>query len=111
MKYTISSIENPNNHPIHAIHVDLESFILFNDECSISSEILMKEKTKNSEFSNSVLEIANAENRGNIPSSLEPSASTQKRDETVKYIEIFGTTDVSQEASKVSPSNLQHPNE
>ena len=84
MKYIISSREKPNNHPVYFVHMDLESFILFNDQCSSYLEILMEEKTEISEFPNSVLEIANAKNQEKMPSGLGPSASAQKRDETVK---------------------------
>ena len=111
MKYMISSREKHNNHPIHVVHMDLESFILFNDECSTSSEILMEEKTKNLEFSNFVLEIANAENCEKMPSGLKPSASAQKRDEIVKDTKNFGTTNLSQATSKFQSSNLRHPDE
>ena len=31
MKFMISSKERPNNHPMHVVHTDLESFILYND--------------------------------------------------------------------------------
>lgn len=62
MKYMISSREKPNNNPIHVFHIDLESFILFSDQSSTYSEILMEENTKISEFSNYVLEITNVEN-------------------------------------------------
>ena len=56
---------------------------------------MIKEKIENLEFSNYVLEIENAGNRENMSSGLEPSASTQKRDETMKDTELFGTTDLS----------------
>ena len=59
MKYMRNNKEKPNNHPIH-VHTNLESFILFNDECSASSKVLIEEKAENSEFSNFVLELANA---------------------------------------------------
>ena len=80
MKYMISSREKPNNNPIHVVHIDLESFILFNDEFSTSLEVFIEEKTKISKFSNFVLEIINVENQEKRPSGLEPSASAQKRD-------------------------------
>ena len=41
-----------------------------------------------------------------MPSGLEPSALAQKRDETVKDIEPFGTKELSQAASKVQSSDL-----
>ena len=107
----ISSREKPNNHPIHVFHMDLESFILFNDQFSTSSKILIEEKAKIYEFSNFFLEIAIAKNKGKIPSDLEPGASAQKRDEIVKVIEPFVTIELSQASSKIQPSDLQHPNE
>ena len=32
MKFMVSSPENPENSPLYSIHIDLDSFILFNDE-------------------------------------------------------------------------------
>lgn len=43
-----------------------------------------------------------------MPCGLEPSASP--RDEIGKETELFGTTNLSQAASKVQSSDLQHPN-
>ena len=31
MKHIITSKDKPKNHPIHFVHTDLESFILYND--------------------------------------------------------------------------------
>ena len=58
--------------------MDLESFILFNDEFLASSELLMEEKTENSEFSNSVLNILSAETQEKMISGLEPSAAKKR---------------------------------
>lgn len=33
MKYVVSSEEKPQNFPIYSIHLDMDSFILFNDDC------------------------------------------------------------------------------
>jgi len=38
MKFMISSKERPNNHPIHAIHTKLESFILYNDMSPVDDD-------------------------------------------------------------------------
>ena len=38
MKFMISSKERPNNHPIHVVHIDLESFILYSDLNSIDDD-------------------------------------------------------------------------
>ena len=78
MKYMISSWENTNNHPIHVFHTDLDSIILFNDECSASFEVLIEEKAENSEFSNYVLEMENAEIYEKVPSGLEPTTLLKK---------------------------------
>ena len=31
MKYMVSSQEKPHNYPLHSVHTDLDSFILYND--------------------------------------------------------------------------------
>ena len=46
MKYMISSKEKPNNHPIHAIDIDLESLILYNEDCSVELENHIEEKVE-----------------------------------------------------------------
>ena len=41
MKYMITSKEKPINHPIHYVHTDLESFVLFSDSLNeIDSKIV-----------------------------------------------------------------------
>lgn len=38
MKFMIKSKEKPINHPIHVVHTDLDSFILYSDMISIDDE-------------------------------------------------------------------------
>lgn len=42
MKYMVSSEEKPQNFPIYAVHSDMDSYILFNDDTcpTIDSKIL-----------------------------------------------------------------------
>ena len=46
MKYMVSSLDRPNNTPVYSIHLDLDSFILYNEE-----EISQQEKESNKELS------------------------------------------------------------
>ena len=38
LAYMIGNRENPENHPIYSIDIDMGSFMIFNDECSQKSE-------------------------------------------------------------------------
>lgn len=33
MKFMVSSQEKPNNYPLYSVHLDMDSFILYNDIC------------------------------------------------------------------------------
>lgn len=44
MKFMVSSQEKPHNYPLYSVHLDLESFILYNDE-DINTQVI-KEETK-----------------------------------------------------------------
>jgi hypothetical protein len=57
MKYMISSKEKPNNHPIHVVHTDLESFILYNDNSPVDIDSQLVENVEISEISGSVGEV------------------------------------------------------
>ena len=70
MKYMINRKEKPNKNPIHVFHMDLESFILFNDDCSTYYLVLMEEKEKNSKFSNLVKKFQSAGKKEKMASSL-----------------------------------------
>lgn len=62
VKNIITSKEKPNNHPIHSIHIDLESFILFNDDSLIDVDSQLVENDEILEISFSVIDVFNAEN-------------------------------------------------
>lgn len=69
MKYMITSKEKSNNHPIHVVHIDLESFILYNYNSSLFDNSLVyleshiEEISKISEVSGSVEAVPLAENQ------------------------------------------------
>ena len=57
IKYTIKIKEKPNNHPIHFVHTDLDSLILFNDDSPIDVDSQLVEDEEISEISCSVGEV------------------------------------------------------
>lgn len=61
IKYMITSKEKPNNHPIHIVHTDLESLILFNDSSLIDVDSQLVEDEEISEISCSVGDVFSAE--------------------------------------------------
>ena len=73
MKYMINSKDKPKNHPIHFVHNDLESFILYNDHSTDDLDSQIVDGEEISELSNSVQAVLNAEQRNQNSYGLQTS--------------------------------------
>lgn len=80
----ITRKEKPENHSIHSIHIDLESFILYNHHSIDDLESQIVEGEEISELSNSFQAVWNAEQRNQISGGLQPSSSEQRSVESEK---------------------------
>ena len=63
MKYMITRKYKPKNHPIHSVHTNLESFILYNDHRTNHLDSQIVEGEEIPELSNNFQAVLNAENR------------------------------------------------
>ena len=78
IKYMITSKEKPNNHAINVVHIDLDSFILFNDSGLNDVDSHLIEVEEITEIFNSVKVVLD-EKQGN-----QPSYSNQSSDKSEK---------------------------
>lgn len=63
MKFMISSKEKPINHPIHVVHIDLDSFILFTDINLVDDESQLVEISEVPKVMSSIHEAIMVEGR------------------------------------------------
>lgn len=63
MKFMINSKEKPVNHPIHAVHTDLDSFIMFSDMDSVDDESQLVEISEAPKLMGNIHETIRVENK------------------------------------------------
>ena len=77
MKYMITSKEKPVNHPINAVHIDLESFVLYSDGGLNDENVQLVEVDEVPEISENFREVLKQE-KNKAASTSKPLACQQQ---------------------------------
>lgn len=91
MEFMISRKEKPNNHPIHTVHTDLESFILYSDMNPVDDDSQLLEISKVSDVISSVEEDLISEEKENNVECLQRENSPEKIFESMQKTKIIET--------------------
>lgn len=103
MKFMISSKEKPINHPIHVVHIDLDSFILFSDMNSIDDESQLVEISEVPDVITSVQKVMIAEGKEMNEECLQPVNPIERIVEIVQKTERLETTNHRPKDQTVQP--------
>jgi len=111
MKFMISSKEKPVSHPIHVVHTDLDSFILFSDMNSIDDE---SQSVKISEVPNlmgSIHETITTEGKEVGEEYRQPTNPIEEIQRIVQKTKSFEISVQNPENQKIQSSEILFPDE